>query len=132
MHLPQPSSVFSEGACCCSSRLFTTSVGNVTYTYDASGRIITKGGILAATGFPNAASSAVYDAANEVTSWNGTSIAYDSNGNIQNDGVAAYTWNARNQLISRGTATYQYDAFGRRTLNPLGTQMLYQGSDTVQ
>ena len=110
----------------------TTTIGNLTYNYDAAGRMVTKGGSLATTGFPGAASSAVYDVANELTNWNGTTIGYDSNGNVLNDGVAANVWNARNQLASRGTASYQYDAYGRRTLNPLGTQLLYEGADRVQ
>src|SRR5258708_24869221 len=40
-------------------------------------------------------------------------IGYDANGNISNDGVASYTWNGRNQLISRGSTSFQYDSFGR-------------------
>jgi len=72
-------------------------VGSLSYMYDAAGRRTQVGGSLAATGFPNAVSSAAYDVANELTSWNGTTIGYDANGNISNDGVASYTWNGRNQ-----------------------------------
>jgi len=52
-------------------------------------------------------SSAAYDVASELTSWNGTTIGYDLNGNIQNDGSAAYRWNGRNQLIRRGATGFQ-------------------------
>ena len=90
------------------------------------------GGSLAATGFPSAASSATYDVANELTNWNGTTITPDANGNIVNDGVAAYTWNARNQLVSRGTTSYQYDSFGRRTLNAVGNNLLYERWNVAQ
>jgi RHS repeat-associated protein len=110
----------------------TTSVGNLTYQYDAAGRRTQLGGSLAATGFPQAISSAVYDVSNELTNWNGTTIGYDANGNIQNDGVASYSWNARNQLSGRGATSFQYDAYGRRTLNAAGKNLLYEGWDVGQ
>jgi hypothetical protein len=74
-----------------------TAVGSLTYQYDAASRRTQMGGSLAATGFPQAMTLATYDVANELTNWNGTTITPDANGNILNDGVAAYTWNARNQ-----------------------------------
>lgn len=84
-----------------SYQLGSTSVGSITYQYDVAGRRMQMGGSLAATGFPQAVSSATYDVANELTNWNGTTIGYDANGNIQNDGVAAYTWNGRQEIIQR-------------------------------
>jgi RHS repeat-associated protein len=77
-------------------------------------------------------SSAAYDVANELTGWNGTTIGYDANGNVSNDGVASYTWNGRNQLISRGSTSFQYDSFGRRTLNAAGNNLLYEGRNVGQ
>jgi RHS repeat-associated protein len=115
-----------------SYQLGSTSVGNLTYQYDADGRTTQVGGSLAGTTFPQAISSAAYDVANELTNWNGTTIGYDSNGNIVNDGVAAYTWNARNQLITRASTSFQYDSFGRRTLNAAGNNLLYEGADVGQ
>jgi len=115
-----------------SYQLGTTALGSLTYTYDGDGRRTQVGGSLAATGFPQAVSSATYDVANELTNWNGTTISYDSNGNIQNDGVTAYTWNGRNQLITRGATSLQYDSYGRRTLNPAGSNLFYEGWDIAQ
>jgi RHS repeat-associated protein len=115
-----------------SYQLGTTSVGSLSYQYDAAGRRTQMGGSLAATGFPQAVSSTVYDVANELTNWNGTTIGYDANGNVQSDGVAAYTWNARNQLITRGGASFQYDTYGRRTLNAAGNRLLYEGLNAGQ
>ena len=112
--------------------LGTKSIGSLTYQYDAAGRRTQVGGSLAATNFPPATSSAIYDVANQLTNWNGTTIGYDSNGNIQNDGVATYSWNGRNQLTSRGTTNFQYDSFGRRTINPAGNSLLYEGSNVAQ
>jgi RHS repeat-associated protein len=115
-----------------SYQLGTTAVGSLTYQYDAAGRRIQMGGSLAATGFPQAVSSTVYDVDNELTGWNGTTISNDANGNIQNDGVALYSWNARNQLISRGSTSFQYDSYGRRTLNAAGNNLLYEGLNIGQ
>ena len=115
-----------------SYQLGTTQIGTLTYQYDADGRRTQLGGSLASTGFPNPVSSAVYDVNNEQTQWNGTTLTYDNNGNIQNDGTAAYTWNARNQLITRASTNLQYDAFGRRTLNPAGKNLFYDGFDVAQ
>jgi RHS repeat-associated protein len=115
-----------------SYQLGTTSVGSLTYQYDAAGRRTQMGGSLAATGFPSPVSSATYDAANELTNWNGTTITPDANGNILNDGAAAYTWNGRNQLISRGSTSFQYDSYGRRTLNAAGNNLLYEGWNAGQ
>ena len=107
--------------------LGTTAVGSLTYQYDAAGRRTQMGGSLAATGFPQATTLAAYDVANELTNWNGTTITPDANGNILNDGVAAYTWNGRNELISRGSTSFQYDSYGRRSLNAAGNNLLYEG-----
>jgi RHS repeat-associated protein len=113
-------------------QLGTTAIGSLTYMYDADGRRVQVGGSLAATGFPNAVSSAAYDVANELTGWNGTTIGHDANGNISNDGVASYMWNGRNQLISRGPTSFQYDSFGRRILNAAGNNLLYEGWNVGQ
>jgi RHS repeat-associated protein len=110
----------------------TTQVGSLTYQYDAAGRRTQLGGSLAATGFPATVGATAYDVNNELTSWNGTTITFDNNGNIQNDGSATYTWNARNQLISRASTSFQYDAFGRRTLNAAGNNLFYDGFDVAQ
>ena len=115
-----------------SYQLGTTAVGSLTYQYDSDGRRTQVGGSLAATGFPTVASSATYDVANELTKWSGTTVSYDANGNIQNDGIATYSWNARNQLIGRAATTFQYDSFGRRNLNAAGNGLLYEGWDVTQ
>ncbi len=113
-------------------------VGGLGYAYDALGRRTALTGTMAATGFPAAVSSATYDAANELTSWNGTTIAYDSDGNMQSDGTHSYTWDARNQLSmidSGATASFRYDAFRRRaSKSNLGgaTNFLYDSANVIQ
>jgi RHS repeat-associated protein len=46
--------------------------------------------------------------------------------------VAAYTWNGRNQLVSRGSTSFEYDSYGRRILNAAGNSLLYEGSNSGQ
>ncbi len=109
-----------------------SSLGNLTYTYDVLGRRTQVGGSFARTGLPGAVSSTTYDAANQLTNWNGTSISYDANGNMLSDGSNAFTWNARNQVETLNGLTLQYDALGRRTKNAVGTSFLYNGTNAIQ
>lgn len=80
-----------------------------------------------------ALSSALYNSANQITTWAGTSVTYDLNGSLQSDGTNTYSWDLRNQLsaISGGTtSTFQYDGLGRRiskTVNGTSTAFLYDG-----
>jgi RHS repeat-associated protein len=96
------------------------------------------GGSYARTNLPQALSSSTYDDANRLTQRGTTTLSYDDNGNLTSDGVNTYTWNARNQMasISGGTsASFQYDAFGRRvgkTINSVSTSFLYSGVNVVQ
>jgi hypothetical protein len=119
-----------------------TQVGNLTYRYDADGHVIEKTGSLAATGIPSAVSGNTFNLANEMTSFNGTPLSYDLNGNLLNDGTNTYTWDARNDLatlVGSGTlpttASFAYDALGRRfekTINQQTTAFLYDGFNPVQ
>jgi RHS repeat-associated protein len=95
----------------------STSIGNLTYGYDAAGRRTSVGGTLAQVTLPTAVSTASYDAANRLTSWGGSPLSYDNNGNLTAFGSSTYSWDARNQLVatSDGTGSFAYDAFGRRT-----------------
>ena len=107
-------------------------LGNLTYTYDELGRRVQTGGTFARTGLPGAVTSGTYDAANELTNWNGLTINYDANGNMLSDGTNSFTWNARNQVTTLNAVSLQYDAFGRRIKNAAGTSFLYNGANTVQ
>ena len=109
-----------------------TTIGNLTYTYDANGRRTSMGGSLARVNLPAAVSSATYNANNQLTNWNGTTLTYDLNGNLTNDGATGYTWDARNRLSAFGSTSFAYDSFGRRTLNPTGKSFVYDGLNTVE
>jgi RHS repeat-associated protein len=118
-----------------SYQLGATAIGDLTYSYDALGRVTQMGGSLARAQWPSAVSSVTYDAANELTSWNGMALTYDANGNMTSDGNRTFTWNARDQLVSMSGAAFQYDAFGRRigkTVGSASTNFLYDGANIIQ
>jgi RHS repeat-associated protein len=118
--------------------LGVTTVGNLTYAYDAAGRRSSIGGSYARTGLPQAVASASYNADDQLLQWGSSSLTYDLDGNLTNDGVNAYAWNARNQLASinlGATASFLYDGFGRREAKAIGatnTSFLYDGINPVQ
>ncbi len=76
--------------------------------------------------------SVTYNVNNQLIQWGSTTITYDADGNLSNDGTTPYAWSARNKLASYGSATFTYDAFGRRTQNATGTAFLYDGIKPVQ
>jgi RHS repeat-associated protein len=117
-----------------------STIGDLAYTYDASGRRATTSGSYARLNLPTALSSALYNANNQLTKWGNTNITYDLNGNMNGDGTNSYSWNARDQLsaVTKSGQTlpsFTYDAFGRRQKKTLGavvTSYLYDGANTVQ
>jgi RHS repeat-associated protein len=116
-------------------------VGDVSYGYDLAGRRVSQAGSLSSQkkSQPTTATS-LFDANNRQGNINGRSIAYDKNGNMLNDGVSSYIWNARNQLVqvqqgATVVAQYQYDPMGRRSAKTVGgltTSFLYDGFNAVQ
>ena len=110
----------------------STTLGNLTYIHDMTGRRTQVGGSFARTGLPGAVSSTGYNAANELTSWNGTSISYDANGNMLSDGDHTFVWDARDQVSSVNAIGLQYDGFGRRSTNLFGTSFLFDNANAVQ
>ncbi len=121
-------------------KLGMTTLGNLTYVYDADGRRTSMGGTYARTdlGLPPVLAQRIYNADNQLIQWGGVTLTYDANGNLTNDGSNAYGWNARNQLASisgGGTASFQYDAFGRRANKIImgsATSFLYDLANPVQ
>jgi RHS repeat-associated protein len=114
-------------------------LGDLTYTYDASGRRTKLGGSFARLGFPAAVGSHTYNAANQMTQRGSTTLTYDASGNLTSDGTNTYNWDARNQLTSMSgpslSASFLYDGIGRRikkTVNGSITEFLYDGATAVQ
>jgi len=119
-------------------KLGTTVLGNLTYAFDAAGQVTSIGGSYARTGLPAAFTSATYNAAHQMVTHGNQTLSYDANGNLTNDGANTYTWDARNQLVAISgsvTASFQYDANGRRISKTVGGQTagyLYDGVNVVQ
>ncbi len=118
--------------------LGASTLGNLTYAYDVVGRRTQVGGSFARTGLPQPVTGTTYNAANQLTQWNGTTLTYDAEGNLTSDGTNTYTWDAGNQLVGvsgGATASFTYDAFGRRAQRTVGgatRSFLYDGLNMVQ
>ena len=121
----------------------TTTLGDLTYTYDAAGNRIKTGGSFARTNIPPALSTTSYNANNQQTTFAADTLTYDLNGNLTSvtDGsdTTTYTWNARNQLTGitapSFAASFSYDSFGRRigkTVQGVTTNFVYDGLNPVQ
>jgi RHS repeat-associated protein len=84
--------------------------------------------------------SATYDLANRLTARTATGVTasptWDANGNLSNDGVRSYSWDARDRLSAiPGVASFVYDGFGRRqtaTRGGTATSFLYDFWDVAQ
>jgi hypothetical protein len=74
-------------------------LGSLTYAYDPLRRRIHVGVSSARVGLPGAVAASAYDAANELTNWNGIAISYDLNGNMLFDGKS-YLHLGRTRSIS--------------------------------
>ena len=113
-------------------------IGNLTYFYDALNRRIGVGGSMARTIMPPTLTSATYDAANQVATLNGAAFTYDPNGNLTHDGQNTYSWDTRGHLAGitgAMSASFSYDAFGRRTAKTLGSSgqsFIYDGDGITQ
>ncbi len=115
-----------------------TVIGNLAYQYDGNGDRTKVSGSLARNVATPAVTTANYNAANQQTIFGSKTLTYDLNGNLTSDGSNTYTWSARKQLVSVSgpgvTASFQYDALGRRTgatLNGDATSFLYDGKEIV-
>ncbi len=87
-------------------------------------------------GPPSFVPTLAYDGTNRLTSWIGAAIGYDANGSMTSFGSTTYTWNDRNQMTatSAGSASFSYDALGRRTaatISGANTAYLYDGLNPV-
>jgi hypothetical protein len=113
--------------------------GSLFYRYDADGRLIDKGGTLAAVSLPSS-DTAAYSPTDQMTGFSpGGSTNPDRASNIINDPALGltYNWNARNQLsaMSPGSVSETYDALGRRKSSASGTShnlsLLHDGSSVI-
>lgn len=73
----------------------------------------------AATGPPAPVGSMIYNADNQLATFEGLSVTHDTDGNMTHGplpggAMGTYTYNARNELTSAGGLTYTYNAEGQR------------------
>jgi RHS repeat-associated protein len=115
-----------------------TSLGALSYAYDAAGRRGTVWGASSRMTLPAATTAnGTYNLANQMTSWNGATASYDPNGNLASLGSQTYTFNERNELAatSGGSSTFRYDGLGRRyekVISGTTTRYLYDGVNVAQ
>lgn len=116
-------------------------LGDLGYTYDAADRIVARTGTWSDSVLPTATTVAgTVDANNRLTGFNGQSLSYDAAGNLIDDGVNHYVYDARNQLIQITqsgvtTASFTYDVFGRRlskTIGTVTTNYRYDGDNPIE
>ena len=115
--------------------LGTTVLGDLQYSYDAAGNRSQVGGAWARTGLPQPLTSASYNANNQQLTFGGQTLAYDLNGNLTSDGTSTYTWDARNRLAAITgpvSATFVYDATGRRARKTITGTVTYDGVNPIQ
>ena len=123
----------------------STTIGDLTYTYDLAGNRIKQGGSFARTSLPLPSGAIATNVNSQMTTFGGTTLVYDLNGSLTSGsdalGGATYTWDLRNRLTgittnpSTLTASFSYDSFGRRTdktVNGVTTNFVYDGLNQVQ
>jgi RHS repeat-associated protein len=124
-----------------------STIETITYTYDAKGQRLSK--TSGSASVRETAMSATYDQANRLATLTlpgageTLTLNYDDNGNLAQKhgtvgGTTTYTWDSRNRLTriasASVTATFRYDAMGRRiarTLNGSTTQYVYDGRQAI-
>jgi RHS repeat-associated protein len=120
--------------------LGAATLDQMNYTYDAAGRdttFVSTGNQL--SGLVAPVSTGSYGLDDALKSYGSVAtFSFDANGNLLGDGTNTYTWNARNQLIAitgAVTASFSYDAMGRRTARSVGgtsTSFLHEDANLVQ
>jgi len=105
------------------------------YGYDAANRLETvqasdgaqysyefdAGDNLTAIVRPTGTTDFIVNSLNQVTDANGIAYGYDANGNLKDDGIRTYQWDADNRLLQIGykaqptrSTQFRYDGLGRR------------------
>ena len=119
----------------------STTLGTLTYVYDAAGQIVSRSGSWSNAPLPSATPSAgTVDANHRLISYGGQALTYDANGNLTADGLHTYVYDARDQLIEikQGAITkaaFQYDTFGRRlakTIDGTISTYRYDGANPIE
>lgn len=109
----------------------------LSWTYDRYGNR-TSQTVTAGSGYNNAVT--VDPATNRVTAMAGINFIYDASGNLIQDDLYKYTYDAENRLVEIQTlgssviSTYAYDGYGQRSVKVAGTNrtfFLYSGGRLI-
>jgi RHS repeat-associated protein len=113
----------------------STVLRDLSYGYDEINRRTSYSGNTAPAPRDTATDTATVNALNQYTAINGQAVAHDENGNQT---INRAVWDARDRLVSltgsNFTASFTYDAMGRRTSKIVNGQKktyLYDGSDLI-
>ncbi|MER7901149.1 RHS repeat-associated core domain-containing protein [Streptomyces sp. NPDC096046] len=102
----------------------TKTVGDLTYTRDVRGLQTGLTGSLTKVALPAAESGTQFGKDNRITTYNGRTFTYDDVGQLKNDGLRTYTWNARGELTGLAKAgaasSFGYDPLGGRISKTTG------------
>jgi RHS repeat-associated protein len=103
----------------------------IEYTYDEVGNRLTKKVTKGSTITTN---SYTYDAANQLSTINGSSVTHDENGNLKNDGKRTYIYDAQDRIIevkedAKSLGKYQYNSKGLRISKTIGSTTIYYTYD---
>lgn len=106
-----------------------------TYAYDAADRLLQAyasdgaqyrydydpGDNLSNLTTPTASTNLTVNSVNQISSANGVAYSHDANGNVTDDGIRTYQWDAGNRLLKIGykaqparSTQFRYDGLGRR------------------
>ncbi|MET9099500.1 RHS repeat-associated core domain-containing protein [Streptomyces antibioticus] len=101
-----------------------TAIGNLAYTRDQRALQTGLTGSLAKVALPAAESGTQFGKDNRITSYDSRTFTYDASGQLKNDGLRTYTWNARGELTGLAkaatTSSFGYDALGGRISKTIG------------
>ncbi|MGW2722394.1 RHS repeat-associated core domain-containing protein [Streptomyces sp. NPDC001492] len=103
----------------------TKTIGDLTYTRDERALQTGLTGSLAKVALPAAETGTQFGKDNRITSYDGRTFTYNTDGQLTNDGLRSYTWNGRGQLTGLTKAgiasAFGYDPLGGRVSKTIGT-----------
>ncbi|MFI9833765.1 RHS repeat-associated core domain-containing protein [Streptomyces sp. NPDC051913] len=113
-------------------------IGDLTYTRDTRALQTGLTGSLAQVALPAAETGTQFGKDNRITTYDGRAFNYDSDGQLTDDGLRTYTWNARGELTgltrSGATSSFGYDPLGARISKAIGgvtSRYLTDGSNPL-
>ena len=107
---------------------------NASFKFNPANQVIEKEVVLGNPNYEytkhNASESYTPNGLNQITTWSGTSISYDTNGNLNKIGTKSYVYNNDNLLITANGTALRYDA-EKRLYKVGSTCFLYDEQDLI-